>query len=235
MPVDYPDWIPNVTPNTSLNAKPTRKRTVENRPAIAVDGAQYRGCKPFTGVLELVDVNPRRVDGEDRYEVYCAWYGVKPRSSFPRISPGVFEIFPKYTGQVIDNISDETSAETPQHPSSDHGSVSSVLTLLEGAATKTIRTTYERSREARRLCLEYHGTNCCICNMSFGERYGNEAEGFIHVHHVSPISNSGGESIVNPETDLVPVCPNCHAMIHLGSEARSIAEVQAMMDADPAV
>ena len=24
----------------------------------------------------------------------------------------------------------------------------------------------------------------------------------------------GGAYVVNPSTDLVPVCPNCHAMLH---------------------
>ena len=27
---------------------------------------------------------------------------------------------------------------------------------------------------------------------------------------------------INPVTDLVPLCPNCHAMIHRGNEARPL-------------
>ena len=52
-----------------------------------------------------------------------------------------------------------------------------------------------------------------ICGFNFLERYGEIGRGFIHVHHVNPLSQTG-EQIVDPKTDLVPVCPNCHSMIH---------------------
>ena len=34
---------------------------------------------------------------------------------------------------------------------------------------------------------------------------------FIHVHHRNPISH--GLQNPDPNVDLVPVCPNCHAML----------------------
>jgi 5-methylcytosine-specific restriction enzyme A len=34
------------------------------------------------------------------------------------------------------------------------------------------------------------------------------------VHHVKPLSTIKEEVEINPETDLVPVCANCHRMIH---------------------
>jgi 5-methylcytosine-specific restriction protein A len=34
---------------------------------------------------------------------------------------------------------------------------------------------------------------------------------------------------VNPITDLRPVCPNCHAVVHLGGCTRSIDEVREML------
>ncbi|WP_206431606.1 HNH endonuclease [Deinococcus psychrotolerans] len=46
------------------------------------------------------------------------------------------------------------------------------------------------------------------------EFYGPVAYGFIHVHHSKPLSEIGERYTVNPETDLMPVCPNCHAMLH---------------------
>ena len=44
--------------------------------------------------------------------------------------------------------------------------------------------------------------------------YGEIAKGFIHVHHLIPLSEIKENYQVNPKTDLIPVCPNCHAMLH---------------------
>jgi predicted HNH restriction endonuclease len=56
--------------------------------------------------------------------------------------------------------------------------------------------------------------------------YGPLAEGFIHVHHVKQLSEIGAEYEVDPVADLRPVCPNCHAVIHLGGECRGIDQVR---------
>jgi 5-methylcytosine-specific restriction protein A len=52
--------------------------------------------------------------------------------------------------------------------------------------------------------------------MNFEEKYGEIGRNFIHVHHIVPISTIGQEYQIDPEKDLVPVCPNCHAMLHKG-------------------
>ena len=48
--------------------------------------------------------------------------------------------------------------------------------------------------------------------MSFEDKYGEMGVGFIHIHHIVPISAIGKEYKINYKTDLVPVCPNCHAI-----------------------
>lgn len=73
---------------------------------------------------------------------------------------------------------------------------------------------YERSRINRELCLLKHGHCCCVCGMNFEDSYGIIGKNFIHVHHVVPVSQLGGSYVIDPTTDLVPVCPNCHAMLH---------------------
>ena len=73
---------------------------------------------------------------------------------------------------------------------------------------------YERSSIARMKCIEYHGAKCAICGMNFGKRYGSIGEGFIHVHHLKPLHTIGQDYVVDYKNDLIPVCPNCHAMIH---------------------
>ena len=84
----------------------------------------------------------------------------------------------------------------------------------EGAKQTVQVNRYERNPEARAKCLEIHGTRCEICKMSFAETYGTFAKDFIHVHHITPLHQISESYEVNPETDLMPVCPNCHAMLH---------------------
>ena len=77
---------------------------------------------------------------------------------------------------------------------------------------------YERSRINRAACIEVNGDSCKICGFSFGKNYGEHGEGFIHVHHIIPVSQMGGSYSLNPATDLIPVCPNCHSMLHRRQE-----------------
>ena len=85
---------------------------------------------------------------------------------------------------------------------------------FEGALKKVYVNHYERDREARNKCIETHGCKCCVCGMDFENMYGELGKGFIHVHHIVPISKIGKEYKIDPIKDLVPVCPNCHAMLH---------------------
>ena len=79
---------------------------------------------------------------------------------------------------------------------------------------------YERNPIARQECIAKYGTNCRVCGMSFKEDYGDIGAGFIHVHHIKPLNEIKEDYKVNPETDLIPVCPNCHAMLHKKYEGR---------------
>jgi 5-methylcytosine-specific restriction endonuclease McrA len=101
--------------------------------------------------------------------------------------------------------------------------------LVEGAVRSITVNTYERDPKARQRCIEAHGTTCCICGFSFGARYGEVAEGYIHVHHLRPLSEVGNEYVVDPVEDLRPVCPNCHGVLHLGGRCRSIEEVRQLV------
>ena len=100
--------------------------------------------------------------------------------------------------------------------------------LREGAVRQITVNAYERSAEARRLCIEAHGSNCIICGFSFAKTYGDFAAGFIHVHHLSPIALKG-EYKVDPVKDLRPVCPNCHAVIHMRGGCLSIEELKNLL------
>jgi 5-methylcytosine-specific restriction protein A len=85
----------------------------------------------------------------------------------------------------------------------------------EGGAQALHRTFYERNPEARRECLEHYGYTCAVCGFNFENVYGEVGKGIICVHHKVPISRfKGEEHIVSPTEDLIPVCHNCHAIIH---------------------
>ena len=111
------------------------------------------------------------------------------------------------------------------------GNAAQGANLYEGAPKETTHNLYERNPEARRLCLEHHGRSCAVCGMAFGLVYGSLAEGFIHVHHMRPLAEVAAAHEVDPLADLRPVCPNCHAVLHLGGECRSIEEVRRLIGA----
>ena len=87
-------------------------------------------------------------------------------------------------------------------------------TFVEGASSDQNGTRYERDPKARQACINYYGCRCYVCGMDFEKTYGQLGKGFIEVHHKIPISQRGGSYIVNPITDLVPLCSNCHSMVH---------------------
>lgn len=99
-------------------------------------------------------------------------------------------------------------------------------TLREGAVMTITVNAYERNSEARRRCIAAHGTACAVCDFSFEHAYGDVAAGFIHVHHVHPLALRGTEHDVDPVADLRPVCPNCHAVIHLRGGCIPVAELR---------
>lgn len=103
------------------------------------------------------------------------------------------------------------------------------MALREGAIRSRITKVYVRNADARRQCIHKYGSKCSICNFSFKATYGKVADGFIHVHHIRQLSHAGKEHRVDPIQHLRPVCPNCHAVVHLKSPAYSIDEVQAFL------
>ena len=85
---------------------------------------------------------------------------------------------------------------------------------MEGAQKVILTNRYERNPKARARCIAVHGSACKVCDFDFGIAFGEEFSGKIEVHHIKPISEIGEEYVVDPVHDLVPVCPNCHMMLH---------------------
>lgn len=113
------------------------------------------------------------------------------------------------------------------------GEVEYTSDLIEGATRRVFVNAYERSPRARAACIAHYRSVCMVCECDLGVMYGEIAEGFVHVHHLKPLSEIGEEYVVDPIKDLRPVCPNCHAVIHLGGECRTINEVRGLLRKPP--
>jgi 5-methylcytosine-specific restriction protein A len=85
---------------------------------------------------------------------------------------------------------------------------------LEGFVSQVRATVYERNPANRYMCIEFYGPECWICDLDFKEFYGPLGEGFIEVHHRTPISTLIGPTAIDPVRDLIPLCSNCHSMVH---------------------
>lgn len=101
--------------------------------------------------------------------------------------------------------------------------------FIEGTSYQTMINKYERNPFARNKCIEHYGTSCIVCGFAFDKIYCDIGQGFIHIHHLTPISEIKTEYKLNPVNDLRPVCPNCHAMIHRRKPALTIDELKQTM------
>ena len=101
----------------------------------------------------------------------------------------------------------------------------------EGTLTRVIANRYERSRRNRAAALTIHGTSCAGCGIDFGAKYGPAFIGRIHVHHKIPVSQMGPGYVVNPSTDLIPLCPNCHHVVHTQDPPLTVEELKELLAA----
>lgn len=101
----------------------------------------------------------------------------------------------------------------------------------EGAKKTVIVNKYERSSKARENAIKHHGLDCKICGLNFKKLYGALGEGFIHIHHLVPIHEVAENYKIDFEKDLIPVCPNCHAMLHrkVNGKEPTIDELRILM------
>lgn len=148
-------------------------------------------------------------------------FGYKPGAAITR---GTIDKVVKQRAEVAGLI--EESRASPLLLS---GEVVRPAAHAEGATRRVSVNAYERSRAAVLECKARRGTACVVCGFDFGAVYGVEFAGFIHVHHLKPLSEVGREYEVDPVNDLCPVCPNCHAVIHHGGRVRSVEEVRQLL------
>jgi len=101
--------------------------------------------------------------------------------------------------------------------------------FTEGRIIQLNSKRFERSLKLRSQCINYHGTDCKICGFDFESVFGDLGANFCHVHHITPLSEVGMQHEVCPKKDLIPVCPNCHAMLHRRVPALQPTELREML------
>jgi predicted HNH restriction endonuclease len=98
----------------------------------------------------------------------------------------------------------------------------------EGFSYEVLTTRHERSKLNRDICIKYHGWNCKVCSVNLQDVYGDRAKCFIHVHHIEKLADLGVK-VIDPVNELIPVCPNCHSIIHRTKEPASPEEIERLV------
>ena len=140
-------------------------------------------------------------DGEPDADIICRWTG--------RLAAAIVSILP---------LEEDSEAAEPD-----------VAGYPEGALTTVKANRYERDRRNRAAAISIHGSSCLGCGIDMGTRYGEVAEGFIEIHHVTPVSQLGVGHVIDPTRDLVPLCPNCHAVTHRRTPPLSLEEIRRLL------
>lgn len=120
------------------------------------------------------------------------------------------------------SVSDVAAKWLPEEVGSDDA-------LIEGATSTVLVNRYERNAAARSKCIAHYGVQCFVCGFNFESRYGELGKGYIHVHHIVPLAQTRGEYEVDPIKDLLPVCANCHAMIHSTRPERTVDQIRSSL------
>jgi hypothetical protein len=100
-----------------------------------------------------------------------------------------------------------------------------VSPAIEGIARETRVLIRGRSDRLRRVALERSRGVCAVCATDFSTMLDGRAVRILHVHHLAQLSLATQPRITRIQ-DLVVVCPNCHAMLHL--DAAETADVEAL-------
>jgi len=149
---------------------------------------------------------------------------------FKAHAKGVVSFLNAYLGRTLPQPIGIESSDQDDAGDVDAGATS----FVEGGISTVVLDRHERDPRARDACLKVRGVRCAVCGLAFGEKYGPLGDGFIEVHHLTPIAEADGPRAVDPAADLVPICPNCHRMLHRESPPLAPDALRRRMDAQAA-
>lgn len=168
------------------------------------DDSKYDGYyfEAKTADCKLLDIDKRNFDFDDEKKGNIGRANVWYADSNESITQ--IERIKQYINELING---EIQKQMPSSADNEE--------YIEGQLKEHLVTSRERDPKARKKCIEKYGYVCQVCGVNLERVYGPVAKNYIHVHHIHFISDTDGEHTVNPEEDLITVCPNCHAMLHL--------------------
>ena len=182
---------------------------IRNSPILQSELDQIVGVKPTTALNYYIKFLQKisLVGGSDKAPNESGHLDQSTKSSMTR---------PMSQGTLTpDTIADdlEEKEKSLQNHNQQEGEIRNQTILYRG-----------RNRKARAACIEYYQElfggriRCYCCGFDFEQAYGKIGQGFVEVHHIIQLSSTDGVHIVDPEKDLVPLCSNCHSMIHYGKK-----------------
>jgi hypothetical protein len=94
--------------------------------------------------------------------------------------------------------------------------------ISEGRRKTVTAQIYERSKLLRDKAIDFYtkdGTIVCeACGFDFNRIYGDIGRGYIEIHHQKPVyqyeNTDFSRLIIEALKDLIPLCANCHRMMH---------------------
>ena len=95
-------------------------------------------------------------------------------------------------------------------------------TVVEGTQAIVKTKVYKRSNKLREKAIQFYTVDdrikCQACCFDFEEFYGEYGKNFIEIHHQKPVFQFDGDdlerTIEEALENVIPVCSNCHRMIH---------------------
>ena len=142
-------------------------------------------------------------EDESDIDLVCQWMG--------RFAAAIVAILP------LEEENQTSETDDPGYP--------------EGRLSRLTANRYERDRRNRAAAIAIHGSLCSACGVDFGKLYGSVAAGYIEVHHVTPLSELGPDYVIDPMHDLIPLCPNCHAVAHRRNPPFTVDEIAGFLEA----
>lgn len=129
----------------------------------------------------------------------------------------------------INKIFNEHSAECDENDilllKGENAALNGDGSLNEGSMLTIQVNRYERSSKARKICLDHYGYKCMVCGFDFEKVYGELGKGIIEVHHKKALSEIKEDYNVDPINDLIPLCSNCHTVIHSKNDNLSVEKL----------
>ena len=184
--------------------------------------AQYYGATRVINGENLSDIS-KKIDnaitvGSNRMGIQNFLYLFNAENSLPSYSKQMKQIFEtlqsdinqiNYADEIIDNDGEQ---------------------FFEGTKKTITVNSYERNPTVRKKCIEHYGYKCIVCDFDFEKKYGDIGKSYIHIHHRIPLHSIGKNYEVDYIKDLVPVCPNCHSMIHKKNPPFTIEKMKEILN-----